>query len=101
MKMEQFWSKIQKQKGSLHLETAARKQKFTVSYDQKYDEFVVVPDSTEIPRHIPRKDFEKVWEVAKKIKGDPFRPAFYQRVTHSASYILVIMEHILRGGKPT
>ena len=101
MKMEHFWEKVQRQRVDLHLETAARRQKFTVSYDPKFDEIVVVPESTEIPRHIPKKDFGKVWEHSKKVSGDLFRPAFYQRVTHNASYILVIMDHFLKGANPT
>lgn len=99
MKFEDFWKKIQKEDGKLKLKTRARGQDFTVSYDSHYDEVVVVPESTKMPRHIVRKDFEKVWSKFKEIEGDPYRPGYYQRDTHNASYILAIMEHFLKGGK--
>ncbi len=97
MKFDNFWNKIQKQRNDVRLETISRKQGFILSYDQKFDEAIIVPDSTQIPRHIPRKDFEKVWLQFKEIKGDAFRPAFYQRTSLNASYILPIMKKHLGG----
>lgn|SRR5574341_854878 len=97
MKFEDFWKRIQKDTGKLTLYTRARKQEFTVSYDAHYDDVVVTPESTKMPRHIFRKDFERVWEKFKDIEGDAYRPGYYQRDTHNASYILTIMEHFLKG----
>ena len=99
MNFEQFWSKLSKEKKDIRLETSARKQGFTFSFDDKFNEVVVVPESTNIPRHILRNDFHNVWNKFKEINGDPYRPAFYQRVTHNASYILTIMNHLLKGDK--
>jgi len=68
---------------------------FEVAYDSSYDELVVIPSSTKMPRHITKKDFRKVWEKFVKVEGDPYRPGYYQRETRNASYILALVKDIL------
>ena len=99
MKFDSFWDRINKHNDGFRLETKSRHQEFIFSYDSKYDEVIVIPESTSIPRHITQRDFENVWKKFKEIPGDAYRPAFYQRVTLNASYILAIMEHFLKGAK--
>jgi len=99
MQLEQLWSKLARLSKPLTLKTRARGQEFEISYDSHYNDIVVTPFTTKMPRHILHYDFEKVWKKFKQIDGDPFRPGYYQRDTHNASYILAIIEHFLKGEK--
>ena len=99
MKLDQFWSKLEKLSRPITLKTRARKQEFELLYDSRYGDVVVTPFATKMPRHILRQDFERVWNKFKQIDGDSFRPGYYQRDTLNASYILVMMEHFLAGEK--
>jgi len=68
---------------------------FEVAYDSSYDELLVIPSSTKMPRHITKTDFRKVWEKFVKVEGNPYRPGHYQRETRNASYILALVKDIL------
>jgi hypothetical protein len=74
------------------LKTISTRQEFKVVYDGTYDEIVVTPQSSKMPRHITKSDFRKVWEKFVIITDQPYRPAHYQRETRNASYILALIK---------
>lgn len=101
MNFADLWGRIQKLLASeVETETVSRGKRFKAAYDSEYDEIIVTPLSTKVPRHISARDFRVVWEKSRRIEGDPYRPAYYQRESRNASYILTLIKTVLGEERP-
>jgi len=93
---EALWSQTRdRYSNEVELKTISTQREFKVIYDGSYDEVVVTPLLTKMPRHITKTDFRRVWEKFVKVEVNPYRPGHYQRETRNASYILALIKDIL------
>ncbi len=91
--IEDVWTQLQGHfSKETRLKTISGQREFKAVYDRAYDEIVVTPDSTMMPRHITKIDFRKVWAKFVTIKEKPYRPGYYQRETRNASYIIALIK---------
>ena len=99
MDFESVWKQVRNRYSSeVELTTISTHREFKALYDSSYDEIIVMPLSTKMPRHITKKDFRKVWEKFVKVEVNPYRPGHYQRETQNASYTLALIKEILEEG---
>jgi len=99
MDFESVWVQVRNRYSSeTMLTTISTRREFKAVYDGSYDEIIVMPLSTKMPRHITKKDFQRVWEKFVKVEVNPYRPGHYQRETQNASYTLALIREILEGG---
>lgn len=95
---ESVWTQVRNRYSSeVELTTISTHREFKAVYDSSYDEIIVMPLSTKMPRHITKKDFQRVWEKFVKVEVNPYRPGHYQRETQNASYTLALIREILEG----
>ncbi len=103
MQFDEFWENTKKFLAQgVELETISR-AKFKAQFDTSGGVVLVIPESTNLPRDVNKKDFKNVYEKMRELRrryDDIFRPALYQRITRNSSYILPIIKAVqTKGGK--
>lgn len=99
MKFDDFWqSVIKKLAVPTTLATLDQSKPFRCRYYA--DDIIVTPESTERERPIDKTQFQKVWKRAcRLVAQDQFKPGTYQDLTVNASYIVTVMNHMLKQEK--
>ena len=78
------------------LQTSTQDKEFDAVYSAP--EVVITPISSGIERPIHINDFYKIWKIAKTLpKHEQLHTKNYQTDTMNASYILTLIELILKG----
>jgi len=81
------------------------KQTFhTLKQDKEFDavyyqgDIIITPLSTGEERPFPMNEFFKIWELAGDLpKQERYNPGNYQQDTYNSSYILTLIQHILKN----
>jgi len=84
--------------------TITTKQTFqTLKQDKEFDavyfqgDIIITPLSTGEERPVPLNEFFKIWKlVGDMSKQERYNPGNYQQDTYNSSYILTLIQHILK-----
>jgi len=78
------------------IQTSKQEKEFDAVYS--VPEVIITPASSGKQRPININDFYKIWNIAKTLpKHEQLHPKNYQTDTMNASYILTLIELILKG----